>query len=71
MNEIGDKSDTNLSPKKLAEFYKAVGGNYDCECRIAFKESKTSGGVANADLYTLPQPCSKRCRIRASPIFGK
>ncbi|KAG6003105.1 hypothetical protein E4U43_000966 [Claviceps pusilla] len=27
--EIGDKSDRHLTPKKLAAFYKAVGGNYD------------------------------------------
>ncbi|KAG5927266.1 hypothetical protein E4U53_002901 [Claviceps sorghi] len=27
--EIGDKSDTHLTPKKLAAFYQAVGGNYD------------------------------------------
>ncbi|KAG6233143.1 hypothetical protein E4U26_003135 [Claviceps purpurea] len=27
--DIGDKSDTHLTPKKLAAFYKAVGGNYD------------------------------------------
>jgi hypothetical protein len=27
---IGDRDDKNLSPAKLATFYKAVGGNYDC-----------------------------------------
>ena len=27
---IGDRDDKNLSPAKLAAFYKAVGGNYDC-----------------------------------------
>lgn len=29
MLEIGDKSDTHLTPNKLAAFYEAVGGNYD------------------------------------------
>ncbi|PHH68397.1 hypothetical protein CDD83_6130 [Cordyceps sp. RAO-2017] len=27
--ELGDKSDTHLTPGKLAAFYKAVGGDYD------------------------------------------
>ncbi|UKZ75346.1 hypothetical protein TrVFT333_003027 [Trichoderma virens FT-333] len=27
--ELGDKSDSHLTPKKLAAFYKAVGGDYD------------------------------------------
>ncbi|KAK2591349.1 hypothetical protein QQS21_010974 [Conoideocrella luteorostrata] len=29
VREIGDKSDQNLTPGKLAAFYQAVGGNYD------------------------------------------
>lgn len=29
---MGDKADTHLTPPKLAAFYKAVGGNYDCMC---------------------------------------
>ncbi|KEY68378.1 hypothetical protein S7711_01155 [Stachybotrys chartarum IBT 7711] len=29
IKEIGDKRDANLTPNKLAAFYKAVGGNYD------------------------------------------
>lgn len=28
--ELGDKNDTHLTPKKLAAFYKSVGGDYDC-----------------------------------------
>lgn len=28
--EIGDKAECKLTPKKLAAFYKAVGGDYDC-----------------------------------------
>ncbi|KAL7791294.1 hypothetical protein V8C37DRAFT_382610 [Trichoderma ceciliae] len=27
--ELGDKNDTHLTPKKIAAFYKAVGGDYD------------------------------------------
>jgi hypothetical protein len=30
MFEIGDKNQMFLTPDKLAAFYKAVGGNYDC-----------------------------------------
>lgn len=30
IDEIGDKDDTVLTPKKLAAFYRAVGGDYDC-----------------------------------------
>lgn len=29
ITELGDKSDHALTPKKLAAFYKAVGGDYD------------------------------------------
>ncbi|RDL42552.1 uncharacterized protein BP5553_02531 [Venustampulla echinocandica] len=29
IESVGDKNDKNLSPAKLATFYKAVGGNYD------------------------------------------
>jgi hypothetical protein len=29
-NNIGNKDETALTPEKLASFYKAVGGNYDC-----------------------------------------
>lgn len=29
--EIGNKLDPQLTPLKLAAFYKAVGGNYDCK----------------------------------------
>ncbi|KAK5992530.1 hypothetical protein PT974_05941 [Cladobotryum mycophilum] len=29
VSHIGDKTDVHLTPKKLAAFYKAVGGNYD------------------------------------------
>jgi len=32
--EIGDKNDHNLTPAKLAAFYKAVGGDYDCKIPI-------------------------------------
>lgn len=28
--ELGDKADAHLTPSKLAAFYKAVGGDYDC-----------------------------------------
>jgi hypothetical protein len=28
--EVGDKHVRHLTPKKLAAFYKAVGGDYDC-----------------------------------------
>jgi hypothetical protein len=28
--EVGDKAECKLTPKKLAAFYKAVGGDYDC-----------------------------------------
>lgn len=28
--EVGDKGDRKLTPAKLAAFYKAVGGDYDC-----------------------------------------
>jgi hypothetical protein len=27
---VGDKEEKTLTPAKLASFYKAVGGNYDC-----------------------------------------
>lgn len=30
MLKIGDRNDKQLTPKKLAAFYKAVGGDYDC-----------------------------------------
>jgi hypothetical protein len=29
--EIGDKNVCQLTPEKMAAFYKAVGGDYDCE----------------------------------------
>lgn len=29
--EVGDKTEFKLTPKKLAAFYKAVGGDYDCK----------------------------------------
>lgn len=29
---IGDKDVKCLTPAKIAEFYKTVGGDYDCEC---------------------------------------
>ncbi len=31
VDEIGDKNERALTPKKLAAFYRAVGGNYDCK----------------------------------------
>lgn len=31
--EIGDRQDAQLTPSKLAAFYKAVGGDYDCSSR--------------------------------------
>lgn len=30
LQEIGDKNEMQLTPRKLAAFYKDVGGNYDC-----------------------------------------
>jgi hypothetical protein len=30
IHEIGDKHEKHLTPTKLAAFYKAVGGDYDC-----------------------------------------
>ena len=31
ITEIGDKNVQHLTPPKLAAFYKAVGGDYDCK----------------------------------------
>ncbi|RQM05829.1 hypothetical protein DH86_00002137 [Scytalidium sp. 3C] len=30
VHSIGDANDKSLTPSKMASFYKAVGGNYDC-----------------------------------------
>jgi hypothetical protein len=30
-NSVGDTTEKKLTPTKLASFYKAVGGNYDCK----------------------------------------
>lgn len=33
---IGNLQQKKLTPDKLATFYKAVGGNYDCLCLFLF-----------------------------------
>jgi hypothetical protein len=39
--ELGDKNDHHLTPPKLAAFYKAVGGDYDCTSARSSRSTAT------------------------------
>jgi hypothetical protein len=41
--DIGDRSVRHLTPRKLAAFYKAVGGDYDCETSCPGFQPSVSG----------------------------
>jgi hypothetical protein len=40
---IGNKEEKSLTPAKLASFYKAVGGNYDCASPHTYLTSLSQG----------------------------
>lgn len=56
MLEIGERTDTHLTPSKLAAFYKAVGGDYDCEC-YAKANSESWAASTNAHLCNTNPVC--------------
>lgn len=54
MLEIGERTDTHLTPSKLGAFYKAVGGDYDCECYVkANQESLAASAAAQLCILTM------------------
>jgi hypothetical protein len=59
---IGNTEQKKLTPDKLATFYKAVGGNYDCLC-----PSNTSHFAAQLANDPVPQPSSSKSLTHPSP----
>jgi hypothetical protein len=59
---VGSKEEKCLVPEKLATFYKAVGGNYDCACPMS--HSIPSTWIASR--LICPWYCSAFCRSSSS-----
>ncbi len=61
--EIGDKSDPELTPTKLAAFYKAVGGDYDCKLYISCgSPHQQIAFLLISCLFLAHPPCSALCQ---------
>jgi len=67
ITDIGDRDDHELTPKKLAAFYKAVGGNYDGKKAAAIVSLRQPRPRARALTCDAPQLSSSLYR-RTAPV---